>query len=417
MNKITCNTLRSYVAFTKFQHKSYQVPNFLSVFKMSHVNHQKCYTKDAPEKKLFTPGPLSTSPTVRQAAFTEYGSRDVAFIEAIKTLRSKLVEIAEVSKDEFTCVPIQGSGTFAVEAVFQTAVPRQGGKVLILQNGAYGKRLAKICDVMSVPYQLESFSEDSKVDVSRVADILSKDKSFTMTSIVHCETSSGVINPVEDVGKVVKQIIPDCIFFVDAMSSFGAVPLDMVNGNIDFLVSSANKCLQGIPGFSYAIAKKSVLMNCNGNSRSLSLDLFDQYDNLEKTNQFRFTPPTHTMLAFLQAVKEFEEEGGVSGRGDRYKKNRTILREGMKDYGFEEFLDNSHEGYIITSYKYPQDPNWNFTTFYSKLNDRGYVIYPGKVLNADCFRIGSIGHIYPEDMKGLLAAIKQVLQEMNIKMK
>lgn len=413
MSKLLCSTFRVF--------NSARTCNFLRL-KMQQLtdtqaNLQKLYSTESKEKKLFTPGPLSTSPTVRQAAFTEYGSRDIAFIAAIKSLRSKLVQIAGVTADKYTCVPIQGSGTFAVEAVFQTAVPRKNGKVLILENGAYGKRMAKICETMGVDHHMESFPEDSKVNVSSVADILSKDKSFTLVCVVHCETSSGVINPVVDVGKVVKDNIPDCVYFVDAMSSFGAIPLDLETGSVDFLVSSANKCLQGIPGFSYAIAKKSVLNNCKGNSRSLSLDLYDQHDGLEKTSQFRFTPPTHTMLAFLQAVKEFEAEGGIEGRGNRYKENRQILRDGMAELGFEEFLDKSHEGYIITSYKYPNNPNWNFSTFYSKLNDLGFVIYPGKVLNADCFRIGNIGHLFPEDMKGLLGAIRTVLQEMNIKLK
>lgn len=371
-------------------------------------SYSRTSDKKTTEKKLFTPGPLTTSPTVRQAALTEYGSRDVAFVAAIKTIRSKLVEVAGVSEKDYTCVPIQGSGTFAVEAVFQTAVPRKGGKALILENGAYGKRMAKICEIIGIPYQLESFPEDSKVDLKRVTDILSRDKSFTIVGVIHCETSSGVINPVEEVGKILKQNIPDCVYFVDAMSSFGAVPLDLVNGNIDFVVSSANKCLQGIPGFSYAVAKLSKLKNCKGNSRSLSLDLYDQYDSFEKTSQFRFTPPTHTMLAFIQALKEFEQEGGVAGRGKRYKENRDILKKGMKELGFEEFLDNSHEGFIITSFKFPQHRNWDFNKFYSMLNDRGFVIYPGKVLNADCFRIGNIGHLFPGDIKALLVAIKDV---------
>ncbi|KAK3087801.1 hypothetical protein FSP39_010725, partial [Pinctada imbricata] len=366
------------------------------------------------EKKLFTPGPLGVSYSVRQAALRDLGSRDIVFMETVKYLRSRLVDIAGVSEDNFTAVPVQGSGTFAVEAVFQTAVPRQNGKVLILENGAYGKRMGKICEVLNIPYHLESFSEDSKVDPGRVEELLRGDNSFTLVAIVQCETSSGVFNPVEKVGSIVKKIIPDCVYFVDAMSSFGAVPLDMEGGQVDYMVSSANKCLQGIPGFSYAVARKSHLQKCKGNSRSLSLDLYDQYDGLEKTGQFRFTPPTHTMLAFCQAIKEFDEEGGVVGRANRYKKNRNILRKGMLEMGFQEFLSPEHEGYIITSYKFPEHPNFEFKEFYSRLIDKGQVIYPGKVLNADCFRIGNIGHLFPEDMKHLLTCIKDVCTEMMI---
>ncbi|OWF42197.1 Trafficking protein particle complex subunit 6B [Mizuhopecten yessoensis] len=365
-------------------------------------------------KKLFTPGPLGTSMTVREAALPDLGSRDVVFIEKVKYLRSRLVQIAGVNEEDYTTVPIQGSGTFAVEAVIQTAVPRKGGKVLLLENGAYGKRIVKMCEYLDVPYHQESFPEDQKVDVNRVADILRADNSFTMVSVVHCETSSGVINPAMEVGAAVREIIPDCVFFVDAMSSFGAVPLDMMAGSVDFMVSSANKCLQGIPGFSYTVARRRALEKCKGNSRSLSLDLYDQYQGLEATGQFRFTPATHTMLAFCQALKEFDEEGGLQGRSARYKENRRVIREGMRKLGFTEFLDASHEGYIITSYNFPSHPNFDFKTFYSKLNEKDQVIYPGKVLNSDCFRIGNIGDLYPRDMSHLLECIEQVCGEMGI---
>ncbi|XP_033734877.1 2-aminoethylphosphonate--pyruvate transaminase-like [Pecten maximus] len=382
------------------------------------INHQRSFavTKSMAEqgKKLFTPGPLGTSRTVREAALPDLGSRDVVFIDKVKYLRSRLVQIAGVREEDYTTVPIQGSGTFAVEAVIQTAVPRTGGKVLLLENGAYGKRMAKICEYLGIPYHQESFPENQKVDLNRVADILRADNSFTLVSVVHCETSSGVINPVVEVGSVVRQILPDCVFFVDAMSSFGAIPLDMTAGSVDFMVSSANKCLQGIPGFSYSVARKTALEKCKGNSRSLSLDLYDQYQGLESTGQFRFTPATHTMLAFCQALKEFDEEGGLQGRSARYIENRRIIREGMRKLGFTEFLDSSHDGYIITSYNFPDHPNFDFKTFYSKLNEKDQVIYPGKVLNADCFRIGNIGDLYPKDMSHLLVCIEQVCEDMGI---
>lgn len=372
------------------------------------------FSSPSREKKLFTPGPLSVSLSVREAALRDLGSRDVEFISTVKFLRSKLLQIAGVSENFYTAVPVQGSGTFAVEAVFHTAVAKSYGRALVLENGAYGKRMGKICEVLKIPYHIESFPENSKVNVRQVEELLMDDPSFSMVAVVHCETSSGVINPVVELGQSIKRLIPNSVYFVDAMSSFGAVPLDLERGHIDFMVSSVNKCLQGIPGFAYAIAQTEQLLQCKGNSRSLALDLCDQYDGLEKTGQFRFTPPTHCMLAFCQAIKEFEQEGGVHGRAKRYKENRRILQEGMKKLGFEEFLGPEHDGYIITSYKYPKDKNFNFKTFYSKLNEKGLVIYPGKVLNADCFRIGTIGNLFPEDFHELLTAIEEVCKEMNI---
>ncbi|XP_041353312.1 2-aminoethylphosphonate--pyruvate transaminase-like [Gigantopelta aegis] len=365
-------------------------------------------------KKLFTPGPLGTSMTVKQAMLKDLGSRDVEFIQSVKDIRSKLLQIAGVSSDAFTCIPLQGSGTFAVEAVLQTTVPRQQGKVLIAANGAYGNRMGKICETVSIPYQMESFAEDSAVEPSRIEEVLKADNSFTHVCIVHCETSSGVFNPVEQVGKIVKKYIPNASYFVDAMSSFGAVPLNFSEGHVDYLVTSANKCLEGVPGFSIVIANKQKLAQCKGVSRSLSLDLFEQDEGLNNNGQFRFTPATHSMLAFKQAIVEYEAEGGLTGRSKRYQENREILRKGMARLGFKELLDEKISGYIITSYHYPKDTNFDFKDFYNRLNEKGDVIYPGKVLKLDCFRIGNIGHLYRDDMKRLLTNIEDVCRDMKI---
>ncbi|ESP02956.1 hypothetical protein LOTGIDRAFT_110620 [Lottia gigantea] len=369
------------------------------------------------DKKLFTPGPLGTSLTVKEAMLRDVGSRDVQFVETVSFIRQELLKLAGVSTDDYTTVPVQGSGTFAVEAVIQTTVPRQNGKVLVLENGAYGKRMGKICETLSIPYQLESFPENEAVNVSRIEEILKKDNSFNLICIVHCETSSGVFNPVEQVGKLVNQLSPKTSYFVDGMSSFGAVPLDLYKSHVDYLVSSANKCIQGTPGFSFAIAKRQKLFACKGNSRSLSLDLVDQCDNLDKTGQFRFTPATHAMLAFRQALCELHTEGGVEGRAQRYQANRKIVQDGMKKLGFKELLDDKISGYIITSFLFPKHPNFNFKEFYSRLNEKDQVIYPGKVLDTDCFRIGNIGHLFPQDMHKLLECVEQVCKDMKLELK
>ncbi|XP_077870260.1 bifunctional phosphonoacetaldehyde hydrolase/aminoethylphosphonate transaminase-like [Saccoglossus kowalevskii] len=365
-------------------------------------------------KKLFTPGPLGVSLTTRQALLKDLGSRDTEFINTVSFIRQKLLDIAGVSSHSFTCVPMQGSGTFAVEAVLTTTVPRTNGKVLVLENGAYGKRIGQILKVLGVENTVLSFDEDKSIDVGVVKDHLRKDSLYTNVSIVHCETSAGVFNPVSKIGALVKKYIPDAYYFVDAMSSFGAVPLDLEDSNVHFLVSSANKCLEGVPGFSYAIAHKESLLQCKGRARSMSLDLVGQYEGLSKNGQFRFTPPTHTMLAFKQALIEHEEEGGVVGRANRYKKNNAILKDGMKKFGFKELVNDNDQGYIITSYHYPKNSNFNFQDFYARLNDKDQVIYPGKVTTADCFRIGNIGHLYPEDMTNLISCIEEVCRDMNM---
>ncbi|XP_067011935.2 2-aminoethylphosphonate--pyruvate transaminase [Anabrus simplex] len=367
------------------------------------------------DKKLFTPGPLGCSLSVKEAMLRDLGSRDAEFTDKVKQIRQQLLIIAGVSPDQFTSVLLQGSGTYCVESVLQTTTPRIDGRVLILSNGSYGNRMKKICEVSQIPHDVLPFPEDSVIDLEEVADWLEDHPdTYTTVSVVHCETSSGVINPVDKVGQLVRALQPGAAFFVDAMSSFGAVPIDLELCSVDYLVSSANKCLQGVPGFAFVIARKKHLLGCKGNARSLSLDIMDQYEGLEGNGQFRFTPPTHAVLAFHRALKELQFEGGVEARIKRYQKNCQVLQEGMKRMGFKKLLSDSCKGYIITSYHYPKHPNFTFDEFYRRLSDLGQLIYPGKVTNADCFRIGNIGDLYPSDMEHLLKCIHQVLSAMGV---
>lgn len=364
------------------------------------------------DKKLFTPGPLGVTLSVKEAMLRDVGSRDSEFIECVKDIRQSLLDIAGVDSKEWASIPIQGSGTFAVDSVFQTFCPREDARALVIENGAYGKRMEKICKAAGIACDVQSFREDRAAEAEVVGDALRGPVHYDIVAVVHCETSSGVFNPVEEIGQVVKDLSPESVYMVDAMSSFGAVPLDL--GSADVMVSSANKCLQGVPGFSYVLARWSALNGCEGNSRTLSLDLYDQVKALDASGQFRFTPATHSMLAFRQALREFEQEGGVIGRANRYRNNRDVLRAGMTKLGFRELLAEKDAGYIITSYYFPDDPKFNFKDFYGRLNDMDLVIYPGKVLDADCFRIGNIGDLHKKDMEDLLVATKFVLQDMGV---
>ncbi|MHC4913437.1 MAG: 2-aminoethylphosphonate--pyruvate transaminase, partial [Planctomycetota bacterium] len=244
---------------------------------------------------------------------------------------------------------------------------------------------------------------------------LESDPEIAMLSMVHCETTTGIINPLKEVGAIASSA--GVKYFVDAMSSFGAVPINVAECNIDYLVSSANKCIEGVPGLSFVLAKLSSLKETAGYARSLSLDLLSQYQGFEKNGQFRFTPPTHALMAFHQALAELQAERGVNGRAERYQKNYKTLIAGMREMGFKEYLASQDQGYIITSFLYPKDPNFSFEQFYTRLNEKGYVIYPGKVSDADCFRIGNIGQIFESDIRALLTAIQQVVAEMDIKLK
>lgn len=366
------------------------------------------------DKLLFTPGPLTTSETVKEMMLRDLGSRDAAFVTAVRTIREKLLEITGLSQAKgYEAILMQGSGTFGIESVVGSSVPRDG-KLLVIINGAYGRRIAQMAEVLGIEVIRLACEEHQQPDSARVDKALAADPAITNVFVVHCETTTGIMNPIRAIGEVVKA--RNRIYCVDAMSSFGAVPVDLPACGIDYLVSSANKCIEGVPGFSFVLAKRETLLATEGYARSLSFDLLAQWKGLESNGQFRFTPPTHAILAFNQAIKELEDEGGIAGRAARYHANNTFLLKGMQKLGFDVFLDPAVQGYIITSFHYPNHPGFDFEVFYNKLSDRGFVIYPGKLSQADCFRLGNIGQIFKEDIDHLLVAIDEVLEEMGVLM-
>lgn len=366
------------------------------------------------DKALFTAGPLTTSRTVKQVMLRDVAPRDAEFIAAVRSIRERLLVLAGVRSGDYEAVLMQGSGIFAVESVFSSCVPPDG-KVLVIVNGAHGHRMVKICQALKIETEVLAFPEDALPDTKEIERTLNHMEGLiTHVAVVHCETTTGIINPVQKIGRLAKAA--DARYIVDAMSSLGAVPLNVSASGIDYLISSGNKCIEGVPGFGFVIARREALMETGGYARSLSLNLLDQWKSFEETGQFRFTPPTHVLLAFHQALLELEAEGGVEGRAARYYKNNQTLVTGMRALGFQEFLKPELQGYIITSFRCPEDPRWSFEEFYKRLNDRDYVIYPARVSKADCFRIGNIGRVHEADIKGLLAAVREVVEEMGLEL-
>jgi 2-aminoethylphosphonate-pyruvate transaminase len=271
--------------------------------------------------------------------------------------------------------------------------------------------MARIAGVHGIRCRQLTFAENEPVNAAAVRDELARELP-THVAAVHCETTTGILNPVEQIGAVVRDA--GCTYLVDAMSSFGGIPLDVAAAGIDFLISSANKCIEGVPGFAFAIARRTALQRCRGQARTLSLDLHEQWAGLEKDGQFRFTPPTHVLLAFRQALDELADEGGVAGRAARYQANACALIAGMRELGFQTYLAGEHRSWIITTFRYPRHPAFRFEEFYARLAEAGYVIYPGKLTHEDCFRIGTIGRITQEDVRALVAAIREVLNRMKV---
>lgn len=326
-------------------------------------------------------------------------------VHIVEEIRKGLVQLATRKTDEYTSILMQGSGTYCVEATLGSVITPKH-KLLILSNGAYGDRMGNIAEYHGMNYDMLAFDETEQVSVEYVDDYLAHNAEITHVAVVHCETTTGILNPLKGIAHMVKMHGKKLI--VDAMSSFGGVPLDVEELGIDFMISSANKCIQGVPGFGFIIARKSELQYCKGVSKSLSLDIYDQWDAMEKGHgKWRFTSPTHVVRAFKQAMDELAAEGGVEARHARYCRNHDVLVEGMRSLGFKTLLKDEVQSPVITSFLYP-DKEFDFKEFYHQLKEKGFVIYPGKISQADTFRIGNIGDVFPEDFSRLIEAIKTV---------
>ena len=362
---------------------------------------------------LLTPGPLTTSRTVRRAMLRELSTRDRDYKNTVQSVRDGIVRLATKGHD-YTAVLMQGSGTFAVEATLGSVIPPDG-RVLVVDNGAYGQRMAKISERLRIDCSILTHRETEPVRLDQVRRTLQEEPRITHVAMVHCDTTTGMLNPAAEVGCLAREF--GKIYILDAMSSFGGIPTCVEDLGVHYLISSANKCIQGVPGFSFVVAHCPSLAQTEGWARSLSLDLFDQWKTMERgKGDWRFTSPTHVILAFEQALRELSEEGGVAARHTRYVDNHTRLVAGMCRIGFHTLLPSEQQAPIITSFLNPKDPRFDFDTFFGKLKTRRFMIYPGKVTDAETFRIGNIGHVFREDIDELIRNVEEVVHEMGIQL-
>ena len=360
---------------------------------------------------LLTPGPLTTSLATKQAMLRDWGSWDASFNAITASLCQDLVAIVS-GEASHVCVPLQGSGTFSVEAAIGTLVPKNG-KVLVPQNGAYCQRILKICKYLGRDAVELAIAEDKHPTGKMIADALDADPSITHVAQVHCETGAGVLNPLADIAAECARRGKGLI--IDAMSSFGAIAIDVRKIPFEALIAASGKCLEGVPGMGFVIIRKATLEKCAGNSHSLAMDLHDQWTYMERTTQWRYTPPTHVVAALRAAVDQFKAAGGQPARGARYKANCDALIEGMAALGFRPFLPKAIQAPIIVTFHAPADPAYNFKAFYEKVRDRGYILYPGKLTKVETFRVGCIGAIDANEMRNVVSAVAATLKEMGIK--
>ncbi len=363
---------------------------------------------------LLTPGPLTTARTVRESMLKDWGSWDTEFRQLTADIRQQVLDIAvndHSIREEYDCVPLQGSGTFVVEAMLGTLLPKQS-KTLVLINGAYGKRIATTLSYLGRQYVTLDKGDFLPPLPHEVEAMLDADPDITHLVIVHCETSSGIANPLKELAALARK--RNLGLLVDSMSAFGAMPADAGELGYDALVSSANKCIEGAPGFGFVIARKKLLEASRGNSHSISLDVFEQWDNMNRTGQWRFTPPTHVVAAFAEGLRLHREEGGAEARLKRYVDNRDTLVDGMRERGFETLLSERWLSPIIVTFFNPAHSNFDFAAFYDGLKSRGFVIYPGKLTEVDSFRVGCIGRIDTQVMQQLLRAVDETLNELSV---
>ncbi len=359
---------------------------------------------------LLTPGPLTTTAATKEAMLIDWGSWDDDFRALTAKVRARLLTIAKGSRAH-TVIPVQGSGTFAVEAALNSFVPRNG-KILVLTNGAYGERMVRTVETMGRAYAFLAVRETAAVHPAQVESALLDDPDITHVGLIHCETGTGLLNPLEEIAAVVREQGRRLI--VDAMSTFGALPIDIGVLPADAVIASANKCLEGVPGFGFVVSPIDAVERAAGNCTSLSLDLADQWTYMERTGQWRFTPPTHVVAAFDRALDQHEAEGGVPARGARYAANCAALVNGMRALGFQTLLADDLQAPIIVTFLEPADPAYDFKAFYAALKRRGFIIYPGKTTEVASFRMGCIGAITADDMARLIDAVAEAMRELGI---
>ena len=359
---------------------------------------------------LLTPGPLTTSADTKSAMLFDWGSWDGAFNELTASVCRDLVAILD-AQDEHVCVPLQGSGTFAVEAALGTLVARDG-KVLVPDNGSYCKRIVRILGYLGREAVVLPHGEQAPVDPARIDAALAADPAITHVAQVHCETGTGILNPLPQIAAVVANHRRSLI--VDAMSSYAAIPIDARTVRFDALIAASGKCLEGVPGMGFVIARRAALERSSGNSRSLAMDLLDQWQYMQKTGQWRFTPPTHVLAALRSAINQYQAQGGLPARLARYTENCAALVSGMRALGFKTFLPDGLQAPIIVTFHAPPDPLYDFTEFYARVRDRGFILYPGKLTAVDTFRVGCIGAIDAATMRQAVAAVADVLLDMGV---
>ncbi len=357
-------------------------------------------------KILLNPGPATTSDTVKYAqVVSDICPREQEFGEVLTSLRRDLLQVINASEKLYTTVLFGGSGTAVMEAII-SSVMFPGSKLLILVNGAYGQRMCEIADTYNLSYEALKMEWGEPLDFEEAARII-EDKSIDHVAMVHHETTTGILNPLKKFMKFKNKY--GCTLILDAISSYAGVQIDLNETPIEYLMSTSNKCLQGMPGVAFAVCNKESLGALESvKPRSYYLDLYKQYRNLEDKNQTRFTPPVQTIYAMRAALAELMTEG-LNKRISRYENNWLTLKKGLERIGFKFLLDPIDESKILLTIIEPNNENFNFETLHDELYSKGFTIYPGKINKDKTFRLSILGELKQQDIKLFLTTLNEIL--------
>ena len=359
---------------------------------------------------LLTPGPVSVSASTKAVMLQDRASGGEEFVRDLNLARDYMVGLVG-GTGAYTAIPLPGSATYANEAVIATLVP-EGGKLLIHSNGVYGDRLIEICNHTGKPYAVIRTQPFVPPTAAQVEAAIAADPAITHVFVVHCETSTGVLNPLEPIAELCRQ--HSLGLLIDAVASFGAMPIDAKRLGLQAVTVSSNKCMQSVPGVGWAVVQKTALEGARGRCTTLVLDLWDQAQHMDRTNAFRFTPPTQVLAAFAQACREHEAEGGTQGRLARYRGNWRRLVDGMRQLGFTTVVPDEAASPIVATFHNPPDPRFSFQALFEGMKRRGFIIFPGRLALADTFRIGCMGDVTEADMAEAVQAVAETMREMGV---
>ena len=362
---------------------------------------------------LLNPGPSTTTDTVKFAQIVpDICPREAEFGGLMKGLREDLVKIVHGDLEKYTSVLFCGSGTINIDVCLNSLLP-EGGKVLVVNNGAYSTRAVEICSYYGLPHIDLQFPVDQRPDLEVVEQTLKDNPDIALVHTTHNETGTGILNPIREIGELAHRY--NAVFTVDTTSTYAMRPIDIEKDNIDFCMASAQKGLMAFTGLSFIVGNRSIIEQSAGYpKRSYYCNLYMQYDFFERTGEMHFTPPVQTIYSTIQALKEYWAEG-EQAKWARHTRVFNAIHEGLDELGFKDVIKREEQAGLVVSAIYPDDPNWSFEKVHDYCYERGFTIYPGKISTTNTFRLCALGAIDEQDITDFFEVFREALEHCSVK--